>query len=237
MTERGASMVSRTADAFAIGPSALHWRGDHLVIDICETGAPLPRRLRGRVTVRPYTLFDRTFALDAAGRHHWRPIGPCARVEVEMDHPRLAWSGEGYLDHNFGEEPLEAGFVEWDWSRAHRGRDTIIRYEAVTRGRERREQGLRLAEDGSIETLGPASDIDLPATPIWRVARRTRAQDAAGARVVKTLEDTPFYARSLIETTHDGQRLTGFHESLDLDRFSRPIVQAMLPFRMPRTGR
>ena len=107
----------------------------------------------------------------------------------------------------------------------------------MTRSRERRELGLRLAEDGSIETLGPATDVNLPATPIWRVARRTRAQDAAGARVVKTLEDTPFYARSLIETTHDGQRLTGFHESLDLDRFSRPIVQAMLPFRMPRIGR
>lgn len=237
MTERGASTVSRTADAFAIGPSALRWRGDRLVVDICEMGAPLPRRVRGRVTLRPYALFDRVFALDGASRHHWRPVAPCARVEVEMEHPRLSWSGEGYFDHNFGDEPLEAGFVEWDWSRAHSGRDTIVRYEAVTRGAGRRELGLRLAGDGAIEDIGPAPHVDLPATPVWRVPRRTRSQDPAGARVVKTLEDTPFYARSLIETTHDGQRLTGFHESLDLDRFSRGIVQAMLPFRMPRKAR
>jgi carotenoid 1,2-hydratase len=26
------------------------------------------------------------------------------------------------------------------------------------------------------------------------------------------------------------------HESLDLGRFRQPIVQAMLPFRMPRRG-
>jgi carotenoid 1,2-hydratase len=28
--------------------------------------------------------------------------------------------------------------------------------------------------------------------------------------------------------------MTAVHESLELDRFTLPIVQAMLPFRMPR---
>jgi carotenoid 1,2-hydratase len=31
-----------------------------------------------------------------------------------------------------------------------------------------------------------------------------------------------------------GEAATAVHESLDLDRFASPWVQAMLPFRMPR---
>jgi carotenoid 1,2-hydratase len=188
------------------------------------------------VTVRPHTLFDRTFTLDENSRHRWSPISPFARVEVEMNYPGLSWSGDGYFDHNHGDEPLEEGFVRWDWSRAHRGPDTLIRYEALTRSGHECDLNLRLAAGGAVEPIGSAPMAPLTSTPIWRMPRRTRAQEPSRARVKKTFEDTPFYARSLIETTHDGQQLQGFHESLDLDRFSRTVVQGMLPFRMPRTG-
>jgi carotenoid 1,2-hydratase len=33
-----------------------------------------------------------------------------------------------------------------------------------------------------------------------------------------------------------GERTSAMHESLDMDRFTAPLVQAMLPFRMPRRG-
>jgi carotenoid 1,2-hydratase len=49
-----------------------------------------------------------------------------------------------------------------------------------------------------------------------------------------TIEDTPFYARSTLKTVWHGQPVQAMHESLRLDRFVTPIVQAMLPFRMPR---
>ena len=51
-----------------------------------------------------------------------------------------------------------------------------------------------------------------------------------GAKLRETLEDTPFYSRSRIEVPGG----LAVHESLDLDRFSSPVVRAMLPFRMPR---
>ena len=35
---------------------------------------------------------------DAAGHHHWGPIAPCARVEVDLDQPGLRWSGQAYMD-------------------------------------------------------------------------------------------------------------------------------------------
>jgi carotenoid 1,2-hydratase len=53
-------------------------------------------------------------------------------------------------------------------------------------------------------------------------------------QLVRTLEDTPFYARSLIEATIDGEHGRGLHESLDMRRFTQPWVQTLLPFRMPR---
>jgi carotenoid 1,2-hydratase len=52
--------------------------------------------------------------------------------------------------------------------------------------------------------------------------------------VRQTLEDGPFYARSILSTRVFGEDVPAMHESLSLDRFRKPWVQAMLPFRMPR---
>ncbi len=80
------------------------------------------------------------------------------------------------------------------------------------------------------ETI-PPQRAGLPAT-LWRIPRYTRTDDAAKVRA--TLEDGPFYARSLVDTQLFGERTTAFHEQLSLDRFAAPWVRALLPFRMPR---
>jgi carotenoid 1,2-hydratase len=54
--------------------------------------------------------------------------------------------------------------------------------------------------------------------------------------VVRTLEDTPFYARTALQTSLGGQRMAAVHESLSLERFCSPMVQTMLPFRTRRGG-
>jgi carotenoid 1,2-hydratase len=51
---------------------------------------------------------------------------------------------------------------------------------------------------------------------------------------VKALEDAPFYTRSLIDASIGERRGLMVHESINLRRFVSPVVQAMLPFRMPR---
>ena len=55
-----------------------------------RSAAPLPRRVRGRVRVHPQGLCRFVAPLDAAGRHRWGPIAPCARIEVELDQPGAA---------------------------------------------------------------------------------------------------------------------------------------------------
>jgi carotenoid 1,2-hydratase len=48
------------------------------------------------------------------------------------------------------------------------------------------------------------------------------------------LEDTPFYQRALLKFSYAGEKLLAFHETLSVPRLLSPVVQAMLPFRMPR---
>jgi carotenoid 1,2-hydratase len=52
--------------------------------------------------------------------------------------------------------------------------------------------------------------------------------------VLATLEDTPFYVRSLLRTDLLGEKVTAVHESLDIPRVVSLPVRMMLPWRMPR---
>ena len=232
-TERSAARVERGADELRIGPSAVRREGDDLVFEIDEVTVPVPTRLRGTVRVRPEIPGAHPYALDANGRHHWQPLAPRARVEVELAAPASRWSGTGYLDSNWGDDALERDFAGWNWSRMDAGRDAAVLYDAVRRDGSRHSLALRFARDGGVANFEAPAAAILPATG-WRVARTTRSEEPGGARVLRTLEDTPFYARSIVEARLFGETLTGIHESLSLDRFASPWVQCLLPFRAPR---
>ncbi len=233
MTERGEGRLERGARTLTIGPSALYWDGDTLVTTIDEVAAPVPARLRGTVRLTPLATVAQAFPLDPAGRHQWRPIAPRARVEVAMTHPAVRWSGTGYLDSNVGAEPLEDGFADWDWSRAHRRADTVVLYDGVRRDGSAFSLALRIGDDGTVEQVPAPPRFRLP-TSAWRMARGTRVDPGGIARVTRTWEDSPFYVRSALATRLLGEDCAAVHESLSLDRFRMPLVRAMLPFRMPR---
>ncbi|TRW15363.1 hypothetical protein FMM06_16300 [Glacieibacterium frigidum] len=232
MTERGRGGLQRDADALTIGPSAMHWDGDALVVDFTEVCAPIPRKLRGTARITPDCLNTQAFPLDLAGRHVWQPVAPRARIEVTLSEPALNWSGTAYVDTNTGTEPLEAGFADWQWSRAHLKADTAVFYEGVRRDRSTFALALRFDEQGRAETVEMPRPAPLPRTG-WRVNRSSRADDGI-AQVVRTWEDSPFYARSTVAARLFGEDTMAVHESLSLDSFRHPLVKAMLPFRMPR---
>ncbi len=236
MTERGRSALERSSTRFRLGPSSLSWQDGALVVELDERGAPIPRAIRGAIRIVPEVLPASSFTLDAAGRHVWQPIAPRARVTVALARPELGWSGSGYLDSNFGSEPLEAGFRDWSWSRAHGESGTTVFYDAVRRDGSDACLALRFGDDGRVHSLPPLAAAALPTTG-WRLSRRTRADTADGATLVSTLESSPFYARSLVEARLYGEPVLAMHESLSLERFRSPVVQAMLTCRMPRRGR
>lgn len=231
MTERPRSAVTRTAGTFAVGPSNLRWDGNSLIISIDEISVPIPRRIRGTVRVVPTAVTQQAFMLNDNGSHLWWPIAPCARIEVTLDHPHLRWQGDGYFDMNRGEAPLEWGFSDWEWARGATGDGAAILYEAQRRDGSSVELAMTFDRQGRMQTFKPPPPVALKRTG-WRMMRNVRSEKGAG--VVKTLEDAPFYARSVVSAKLLGEPVTLMHESLSLDRFGMPVVQAMLPFRMPR---
>ncbi len=236
MTERGARHVERSATALHIGPSAVQWDGDTLSLQIDEVTAPWPSRIRGTVRLHPAALMGRAYALDDAGAHRWQPIAPCANVEVELSNPTLRWRGAGYFDTNQGDAPLERDFVRWDWSRAAlSGGRTAALYDVTRRRGTPLSLALAFDPNGSVQPFEAPPHAAL-APGLWRVKRGTRSDAGSAAKVEQTLEDAPFYARSVVGATLLGQPVKAVHESLSLDRFNAPWVQRLLPFRMPRRG-
>jgi carotenoid 1,2-hydratase len=240
MTERGRAALSVTDQQITIGPSAITWNGSSLTIVLDEVCVPLPRRIRGTITVTPDAMTGEEFVLNPAGDHRWWPIAPRSRVSVKMHEPELSWSGTGYLDHNRGAEPVTAGFRAWSWARAATSNGAMVLYDGIRSGvsggkDEPFSLGLRVDGQGVISRFEAPPMQPMPTTG-WRIRREARSDAGHSPQVLKTLEDTPFYARSLVKARIDGEAITAVHESLSVDRFAKPIVQMMLPFRMPRRG-
>jgi carotenoid 1,2-hydratase len=235
MTERGEASVARDCETFELGPSRVFWDGDCLTFEIDERGTPLPLPVRGTVRLHVPAMTGGPLLLDAAGRHRWWPVAPSARIEVALDRPSARWSGSGYFDMNDGDEALEDGFSYWDWSRASLdgGRRAALLYDVTCRTGEKRGLALHVDERGDVEEIEQPR-IQKLARTLWMMPRTTRAEAPGGARIVRTLEDTPFYTRSLLSTRLLGQQAPAIHESISLDRFRSRWVQALLPYRMPR---
>jgi carotenoid 1,2-hydratase len=239
MTERGARHVQRERSAFVVGPSRMAWNGNTLEIALDERSVPWARAVRGTLRLHPHALCAFAASLDTQHRHRWGPIAPCARIEVALDAPALRWSGAAYFDSNEGDEPIDRAFTRWDWLRTASpdGRTTTVIYDVQAPGAQAAAFiARRFGADGSDHAVEAApSRIALAPAPLWRIARSVRAGE--GERVLRTLEDTPFYARSLIEVPVEGMsgaREPAVHETLDVKRLRSRVVQAMLPWRMPR---
>ncbi|MGV3633336.1 MAG: hypothetical protein ACO1NY_03235 [Pseudorhodoplanes sp.] len=232
MTERDRRAIATTSTRYRVGRSEMGLEDGALTLAIDETCVPIPYRLRGRIRLRSDWFGQQSYSIDAAGRHTWRPIMPSARIEVDFSDPGVSWSGRGYFDHNRGVAPLETDFARWTWTRLHLRTGTAIFYDTVLRSGA--DVSLALHYDQS----GTASELDRPpqfrlARTGWRIDRSARSETGDTVSV-RTLEDTPFYARSAITTQIAGEAATGMHESLSLDRFASHWIQALLPFRMPR---
>ena len=236
MTERGARSLERARNFLRIGPSALVWRDDALVITLDERNCPWPARIRGEIRLHPRVLPGYRCALDRHAQHWWAPLAPLARIEVDLKDPQQRWSGPGYLDTNGGARPLEEDFAGWHWLRAGLGPDAAVLYDVLRADGTRLELALAFAASGRVEQFAPPPWQSLGRSA-WRMERYTRCEERGTARITRKLLDAPFYARSVVATQLLGQAAMGIHESLSLERFSSRWIQAMLAFRMPRRAR
>jgi carotenoid 1,2-hydratase len=233
-TERSEHTVRRSTSSLVIGPSSMRWEGGVLTVSFDERSSPLPGRVAGTVRIHPLALASEAFVLDAPGRHRWGPIAPLARAEVDIRHPRpMRWSGMDYLDSNAGDEPLEDGFTGWSWARASARGRTVVTYDAIRRDGTRRSIAHAFDAHGRAEPVGPFVERRVART-LWGMERPVRVDPGTTPGLLRTLEDTPFYARSEISGSFLGEHARGVHEALSLSRFTSRVVQFMLPYRMRR---
>ncbi len=235
MTERARSALDVSPDTFRVGPSAMVWDGNALTIHLDEVSVPFPRRIRGTLRLLPNTVMQEEYTLNPHGQHVWRPIAPMSRVEVTLTEPGMRWSGHAYFDHNRGAVPITEGFKSWTWSRASLKDGAAVFYDGIRKSGEAFNLGLRFDDHGGVTPLASPPFTTLSRSG-WLISRSARSESGHPPHIVKTLEDTPFYARSIIASRIAGQDVQAVHESLSVDRFDRTIVQLMLPFRMPRRG-
>ncbi|MFN9032084.1 MAG: carotenoid 1,2-hydratase [Betaproteobacteria bacterium] len=234
MTERARRHMRRSSREFTIGPSGLSWDDDALTIRIDERGMPLPHAVRGIVRVHPSALCTYSTALDDGGRHRWGPLAAVSEVEVEFTQPQMRWRGHAYFDSNEGDEPVDRAFIEWDWARAplKDGRTAVV-YDVRQASGIDRVLALRFAPDGSVSSFQAPPRRPLPRT-LWCMNPSMRSDENARLARRQVLEDTPFYARALLEAQLAGEPVLAMQETLDVRRLRMPLVQALLPWRMPR---
>jgi carotenoid 1,2-hydratase len=158
---------------------------------------------------------------------------PQLRLEVALDDPGVRWSGTGYHDANHGDAPLERDFRAWSWSRSEGPSGATLLYDVSPRRGPRAVVARRFDRRGGVEELG-APPVASLGTSRWGIPRETRCDARRSPELIRPLEDTPFYARSLVRTSIAGERVVGVHEQLSLDRFDTRWVQFLLPFKMRR---
>lgn len=230
LSEYDETRISRDASSFSLGANRLSFDGDNLHIEICDRAVPLPRSVTGSITVKPKCLTDQPLTLEDGGCQTWWPFAPSAHIEVALTSPNLRWQGKGYFDTNYGAVPLQQSFREWHWSRQHVGKATRIAYMTELHEGQGPELSLIIHKDGRIEYGEPLPLHELP-RGLWRMRRPISAAETP--TLMQTLEDTPFYTRSIVAIPRCAGALT-MHESLSLDRFVQPWVQRLLPFRTRR---
>jgi carotenoid 1,2-hydratase len=159
-------------------------------------------------------------------------MAPKARFEARFEDPSLVFSGSAYHDGNEGDEPLEATLERWEWARFETPRGCLVLYDVIRRDKTQWNTAYVFCANGSMETQECSFVHVLPRTFVWAFPRRIRWWTKEAPRVVRTLEESPFYSRSLLRARFDGQDCWGVHESLSLSRFKTPWMQKMLPLRI-----
>ncbi len=234
MTDRGRDALVTSRDTLQVGPSSMHWTGRELIIDINEISSPpIISRVRGRITITPDAMTSIELPLTPDGTHIWRPFAPSSAITVDLEAKGWQWSGHGYFDANFGTRALEQDFSFWTWGRYPTKAGATCIYDAV------RRDGTTLDTAIAFDKGGNAQEVEAPPRTrfkrsLWQVRRETRADPGTMPRQVLNMLDAPFYSRSAVQTTLNGEVVTGVHEALDLNRFASPLIKPMLAVRVPR---
>jgi carotenoid 1,2-hydratase len=223
--------AGRAEDRVSIAGSTMEWRDDRLVATINERTIPMRLPLRGTVIVHPLVPTNLELTIDGDGLHRWWPAAPLARIEVDLPVPGLRFAGHGYYDANAGSVPLDRTFEAWNWSRATNQNFSFLTYDIACATGAERSIAFKLSKNGEVTWRTPSPSMALPRTA-WGIDRRIRADPGDRPRIIRSLEDGPFYGRALVEASLEGEKVIAMHEVLAAHRLRRRWVHFLTRFRM-----
>ncbi|SHF67130.1 hydroxyneurosporene synthase [Fodinibius roseus] len=161
-------------------------------------------------------LFEDTEDHSPAG-HHWNLVQPLADVSgtIEIgaagkgaEDRTVAFRGEGYHDHNRGDEPMREEFTDWYWGRCHFDYATLVYYVMNGKGKDgpsqHQHQAWLIDPSGSkITARGNQIDVSDKSLSLFGLysGRKLsmRGHDGTEMQVQQSrlLDNGPFYQRFL----------------------------------------
>jgi carotenoid 1,2-hydratase len=234
LTEHAIAPTARGADGLAIGRSTMRWDRDRLLVELDEVSPWTARPLRGRLVFIPQTGPKQPLWLDSARRHAWWPIAPRGSLDVQLDEPALRFRATGYHDANAGDEPLHRAVDAWTWSRFHlHDGSTVVTYVVQPPGGEPSAARAFHFVPDSAHALAALIARPLSASR-WGLAREAWAGAEPRARLLRSLEDGPFYARHLVQAQTDAGLVCGLSETLSARRLASRAARFLVGFRERR---
>ncbi|MEL7834299.1 hypothetical protein [Fodinibius sp. Rm-B-1B1-1] len=97
--------------------------------------------------------------------HTWNLVQPWAEITVDLDlqikeeQRNVTFTGNGYHDHNTGQEPMRDEFDDWYWGRFHFGDTTLVYY--VMNRRDEQQHRAWLFDNETFEVIEHFNEISL----------------------------------------------------------------------------
>jgi carotenoid 1,2-hydratase len=238
LTEGAMLPTSRGANHAQFGESRIEVARDRVTVHVRERAPWTGRWVEGEVVLeREAEGLATPWKIDPEQQHQWWLVMPRARMRARFDAPKVHFHGTAYHDANMGRVSLEDSFSRWSWGRAHsESGATVVTYDVLDRAHQRRSRAVRVDRRGNAQMIEDLERVAFPASR-WGVACDTLVdRSAPEVKLVKRLEDTPFYVRSLLSAQLGGERVTTMYEQLSLERFDTRWVQHLLGYRMSKRG-
>ena len=211
------------------------------------------RRLDAALTfAAPLPVAGQPEEVAPESNHFWLPAAPFCRVAgrivLREEHnpgaEEIAFSGNGYHDHNWGRLPFASEIRDWYWARAALdGERAVILYHVRPRGGGRPVSHFLLFARGRMVLHDAAPNVRLsrPALNAFGTVYATRMEVVSGDWSVgfefgARLDSAPFYVRALCRATLDGKSRSetgeGIGEYLRPRTMSWPLVASAMKARI-----
>jgi len=256
MTQHPAARYSASRDDVAVRIGENHLSRSAGGLDLHVEGPPWALTWQG-----PKTRLDQKLAADlrfepmfdhppeerqflsrrmTGAEHHWVIANPACRVSGAIDLPggeRIAFTGRGYHDHNYGSGPLGPGLSWWFWGRAIADDRVITFHYAVPKAASLQAESHVVIADaaGLAESqVSPTFSAERQTAMLLRYPEEARWGDLLKISRPRVIDSAPFYLRLLYEAQVGAVRTTAFCELAYPHRLRWPILGRMIETSISR---